>query len=868
MLMLHRYLLIAFYTCIAVYSTSTSLVIRKLQTGKGNRINGITICPSNQERLYVASASGGIELWDWQEARKLTQWNVKGRPAYLTAIQESEDGGEDLVFVTSQLGDLSWQISAQAARASGSNGDMQSHTIFTQQQTLSSIRAVEHGKVIIAVSGAQLTLGVCTNTGVPNLSDMKHTWHTITCPEWITSLDVRTGGDSNQKQKFGGLLALPSIDVVIGGLRGSIHIYQDLLNRLIDCETASQKGKTEELTSRRLHWHRNAVLTVKWSSDGNYLISGGQETVLVLWQLDSGRKEMLPHLGAPIESVVVSPQGSSYGIRLADNSAMILSTSEMQPTFSASGIQASLTGNSQQLLPLLPAVDNLNPEMRRVIQSSPPACVSPSQPGQLLLAVPPQTSSRTSITTNQNASYLQTFDIASAHQSARQAIARTKITNLNMGPESNTLEEPNVTQIATSHNGQWLATVDEWMPPRRDLSSLAFNQDREQEEQTFRQEIYLKFWFWNDDSKVWELVSRIDNPHASEKGDAYEGGRVLAMAPNPSSTSFATLGEDGVLKTWRPTIRRRNGLDMKGKDGKVLVNWHRHWSTLLESPDLSTAKDKRPNAHFAYSPDSSVIAAGLETLSSAPIYLIDSFTGEIQSVQTGLYTGPLLGLGILDKYLVILSHSLILWDLVNDELHYCTDLQLPTLSPAKLAAFCHLAIDVQRKTFAVTVPEIKSIKRETTMRSQIAVFDTAEQDPLFVDSLPNPITILLPAAGSKGYYAIDAAAEVRTLVPGQSLQGVPMELPTIEEAPQRGLNNIFGNGSQEKGKLALLAENTKTLARDAETDGNNTMVVSRDKLVEVFDQGPAYAMPPVAELFEQVAVLFNGRRESAAVSST
>ncbi|KAL9124292.1 MAG: hypothetical protein Q9217_006366 [Psora testacea] len=862
-----EYLLIAYHTYVAIYSTATSLMVRKLPVAEGDRVAAITLSPSKPDRLFVAATSGCIELWDWLEGVKLTQWAINGRLHSLTAIQQSNDSRDDLIFVTSQTSDNAWQLSVVAAQGAENCGDVQNHVLSTQQQPLTSVWVADDAKVIIMYSGPQLTIGTSPDPRGLNLGDLKYIWRTITCPEWISCVDIRAIQDSNQKQKAHAPSALSPVDVVIGGLRGSIHIYEDLLNRLVDCEKASQKGRSQELTSRRLHWHRNAVLAVKWSSDGNYLISGGNETVLILWQLDSGRKETLPHLGAPIESIVVSPRGSSYAIRLADNSAMIVSTSEMRPFFSVSGIQLPGMGYVRNPLPPLPSVDNMDLTTKHSVQSSLPACVSPSEPGHLLFAVPPDTTSRTPSPLNPNASYLQTFDIGAAHSISRQALARTKTTNLNMGPESNTIEEPNVTHIATSHDGQWLATIDEWMPPRRDLTSLAFDRDREREEQIFRQEIYLRFWSWNDERKFWELVARIDNPHGSDSGNAYEGGRVLALALNPTSVGFATFGEDGALKTWRPTIRRRHGLEVKGKDGKALTNWHCHWSTSIESPDSSTAKNRRPDAHIAYSADGSVVAAGLQTPSPSPVYISESCTGQIQSIHTGLYIGPLLGLGILDRYLIILSGDIILWDLVNDELHYSIDLQLPTLSLAKLATSSHLAIDMQHNTFAVAVPEIKSVKQETKLKSQLAVFDPAKPEALFVESLPNAITALVPATGRKGYYAIDMAAEVRTLTPPQTLTDVSIEVPKVDEAPQRGLNGIFGNGAQERdGKVGLLIDKTKPITREPGDDEDDPVFVSQDKLAAIFDQAPAYALPPITELFEQVAGLFVGRPMATAAS--
>ena len=338
----------------------------------------------------------------------------------------------------------------------------------------------------------------------------------------------------------------------------------------------------------------------------------------MLWQLETEQRQYLPHLGAAIESIVVSPFGSSYGIRLADNSAMILSTSELQPTFSVAGIQTPAVQQARLPLPFLPTLNAATQKKNAVQKSRCPACTSFSSPGRLLLAVPPATSSKQSSMTPPNASYLQTFDVGAAHQISRQALTRTKVTTLNMGPESNIIEEPNVSHIQTSLDGQCLDYVDEWMKKKRDLEPIAFNQERVLEELFFRKEIYLRFWSWNDNTKVWELVSRIDNPHASPSGNSYDQGGVLDLVSDPRSVGFATIGEDGIVKMWKPAIRRRNGLEVKSKDGRSLTAWHCQHAMPLEILEL-TAEDGLLGAKLAYSQDGSILVAGLQSSMSSPI---------------------------------------------------------------------------------------------------------------------------------------------------------------------------------------------------------------------------------------------------------
>ncbi|KAI8007190.1 WD repeat-containing protein 75 [Camellia lanceoleosa] len=48
------------------------------------------------------------------------------------------------------------------------------------------------------------------------------------------------------------------------------------------------------------HWHSAEVKLLLFSPDGAYLYSGGKEGVLVVWQLDTGKKKFLPRIGSPL----------------------------------------------------------------------------------------------------------------------------------------------------------------------------------------------------------------------------------------------------------------------------------------------------------------------------------------------------------------------------------------------------------------------------------------------------------------------------------------------------------------------------------------------------------------------------------------
>lgn len=851
--------------------------MRHLRIQKADSISAFAFSSTTQSHLYLATIAGNIEKWDWNEGLMLNHWELPLSIYHLvTAKPTPGDPVSDLVYTIGRQEKGPWLLSVHHLADGDDSKKNDVKTLLTTQQALSSVKVLENGRAIIATSGSQLMIGSSDEPTQFQLNDISYRWRIIECPEFIVSMDIRIRpSEKTQKMSKGGSSMANPTDIVVGGLKGSIHIYEDLLRKIIEIDHRSGKGSSIDISSRRLHWHRNAVLAVKWSADGkvyslqmmnlltctgNYIISGGQETTLVLWQLETEHRQHLPHLGAAVESIVVSPSGSSYAIRLADNSAMILSTSELQPTFSIAGIQIPAVQQARLQLPFVPTVTAPTEKEGLLQRSRCPACACLTNPGRLLLAVPPATMSRQLSLTPPKISYLQTFEVEAAHQISRQALTRTKVTILSMGPESNIVEEPNVTHIQTSSDGQWLASVDEWMPPKRDVEPLAFDQEKVLAELVFREEIYLKFWSWNEDTKMWELISRIDDPHASPSGNHYHQGGVLDLVSDPSSIAFATVGEDSIVKLWKPAVRRRNGLEVKSKDGRSLTAWHCHHTTPLETFEL-VIDNGILGAKLAYSQDGSILAAGLQSSTASPIYIIDTYSGDIKSVHTGLYVGPLVGLGIVHKYLVMLSEELRVYDLVEDKLNYGIDLSSDGLSFETRLVQSHLAIDAHNSLFAIAIPQIT----KTDLGSRVVVFDPTDATPQFVAQLLNPVTTLLSASEGKGFFAIDTAAQVQTIKPSQSVPTVSISLAEVQPTPTRGIKDLFGDGQRMLSRGDTSEDAGLPLARfdnvthEPRFENDEEVVVSQDRLAKVFEVGWTYPLPPVTELFEQIASLYSGK---------
>ena len=596
---------------------------------------------------------------------------------------------------------------------------------------------------------------------------------------------------------------------------------------------------------------------------GNYIISGGTETVLVLWQLDTGKKQFLPHMSATIQNVVVSPSGTSYGVQLADNSTMILSVTELEPTANIAGIQTSVLDSEEVVESQVRRLEEERDKWPFIQRT--PAVISAANSSQLLVGVGQSQEISPSNPLVLSIPYLQTFDLGSGHNISRQALTRSNETNVNITPTAHRISEPRVTQMKLSFDGNWLATVDEWTPPQRDVDFFGHQGKIIDDERRRRREVYLKFWQWSQENNTWELVSRIDAPH-SWGGASSGAGKVLDLAVDPSSLRFSTIGEDGVVRTWSTKTRKRDGVVVQGKDGQTLRNWSCQHAISIGKPELSDLESTQKhlaNGCVAFSEDGSLLAAACGDQSL--LHLLDTKSGVIRLSQSGLFDGEIVKAEFLGQDLITLSNKLQVYDLVSDEVRYGIKFgkSVTNLSVSQKMEMMHLAVDQKSRTFAVAIPGSFNGRNDQSLLStsgELAVFEQDKQEPVLKQTFPNLITSLLSAGGSDGYLVLDSAAEIRTVlrkgshaVTTQAQSTSALQLDVVEESKGDLLRLV----EDEAEEAYNILPSSQTLdVDDDDDDDDETPVVTQQQLTEIFDIGPSFALPPMEELFNQVAGLF------------
>lgn len=795
-----QYLILPTVGSIQVYSTQTSSLVRTLRVSENDPVTGCMLDPCNSNQLFLSRLSGTVQNWDWTTGQKQEQWKCQIDLLELVGVVTEAPGRYSLHTLHGGLGEKTRLL--QSLVSAKNNSPDEEVLLLTKQSHWSGCKSIDNGNILFLSFGRQLVIGQLLPVSKGS-NEKAFIWREVTVPQPIESMDVQI----RDRPKTAGSSSVKMIDVVIGCVDGVIIMYEDLLYRLIGRE----KGVRDiEILSRRLHWHRQAVNTVKWSRDGNYLVSGGNETVLVIWQLDTNQQQFLPHLSTPILNLTISDAGSSYVLRLADNSVMVLSTADLLPSANISGL--ALRDDPSHIAA---------------------AALSSRDPDELLVAVRADPLSEGL----SSATMLQAFNTQTARQVSRQALARNMTTALRFGPDGGKVHEPNVSHLKISHNGNWLVTVDEWHPKPHDLDALHAAKDG-QNETSQSVETCLRFWKWHEEDSIWELVTRVDEPHSTGRKS------VLDLAIHPTKLEASTIGLDGMLCKWSPMARYRDGVAVKDSSGQALYTWMSSKAVRLEPEPSATNEANETSAALAYSQDGSVIAASWSwsATRNRVVHIVNARTAELSLTQANILSAGPAQLAFSGRYLLALSHKFCIWDTVALKKTYSITLR----HTARDGKF--LAVNANDDTFALAFDS-----RQPMVPSDIAVFDARnpQEGPLHQGKIHGHVRVLLPHVNSSGYLIVDSNARIRHLTPPGAVRlNAPMAIAKPGDAT-KSLGDIFGarlplTGNVEDeaphaGQLAL--PSTESKAEQKSLDGVLSSIASS-------------RLPSVRQIFEQVASLF------------
>ncbi|KAJ3032963.1 hypothetical protein HDV00_006888 [Rhizophlyctis rosea] len=465
-----RYFAIPVGTKVKIYSVHTSKVIRVLEYPqregepgrKSPKVKALQWHPTESSQIYVAYKDGTIRLWAILSGTVRKEWTLPHGIIHFRL----DVGNPSNAFI----------ICDTSTKSSKTN-----HTLYTLDfQTGTSTRtrhAFQRPTIALEVSQDRDWLVVADETmfAVVYLGDRS---------KGVGDMRIYYPDEDIQS------IAIHPTDgyVAVGEKGGKITSWYCLA---LDDRSLNKPVRTA------VHWHADQVNAVTFSSDGTYMLSGGEESVLVIWQLDTKFKDYLPRLGWKIESLAVSPNQQLYAIGLGNNSVLIVGASNLKVRMTVAGIMSAniATTPTPKTLPYIPHLSSI---------------ILPATPGSLQFYSP------------QTDTHIQTL--------------QTTTTNLTLRSAHVELPQPLVTHTAISPSGAWMVTVE-----KRERANVG--------DVEFKEESWLKFWRWSDEDGGFVMNTRVEGPHLGgvtgcvfSRGEVeVEGvGRGLQIALQESQRTLAT----------------------------------------------------------------------------------------------------------------------------------------------------------------------------------------------------------------------------------------------------------------------------------------------------------------------------------------
>lgn len=359
-------LLVCTGNTVSIFSTTTGLQVLELE-GHTALVTSITVVPASTPatrilcNCWTTSLDGTIKYWDFSMPELMKTISIQ-LPIYSMVIpsllaQQSETNEQPSdIYAYISVKDAKNEANKQKKELSGkilkcnlSKSRLVRGVILSESKKPENISISSTGKYFGIHEKRKLRIWEVPTKDNKNINHRKlRLSHTkdVTCVAFHPTDRIVAAGDVTGRiliwRGFG--------DRTFVGDNGRFLKNDD------DEENPGVRGDGDADSCTTWHWHSAEVKVLFFSSDGAYLYSGGKEGVLVVWQLDTGKKKFLPRIGTPLVNFTTSPDPSLSSISCADNRIHILKMPSMEILKSISGIKLpssipeTLKGSSQDFV--------------------------------------------------------------------------------------------------------------------------------------------------------------------------------------------------------------------------------------------------------------------------------------------------------------------------------------------------------------------------------------------------------------------------------------------------------------------------------------------------------------------------------------
>lgn len=269
-----KYILLAIPTSLQIYSTETSLLTSTLPIGgTGVTITAYALSSADPNQVYIADSNKLITLWDWVDGKKIGRWDI-GAIVRNMAVITQPGSNDDLVFC--HEAGSKHVINVHALRTKGQASESELKHVLKTTANIQGIQVLLQGKYAIIATATSIIVGKRLKPSKTAIQDFEYVWREFEFSKHITTFNAffRTQ-EVAAKAKKPVQDQRDNLDLVVGDETGVILLFEDILASFAALDRTQKPNKNdtynaESMRPKRLHWHREAVGSVKWSRDGRH----------------------------------------------------------------------------------------------------------------------------------------------------------------------------------------------------------------------------------------------------------------------------------------------------------------------------------------------------------------------------------------------------------------------------------------------------------------------------------------------------------------------------------------------------------------------------------------------------------------------
>ncbi|QLQ81483.1 hypothetical protein HG537_0F02440 [Torulaspora globosa] len=529
--------IVPFNNQIKVYSTETRQCVKTLKFGNNECLSEIFI----QNKAIIADIILGDATRDEverEEDKQMTVFTDTGRILILNyrgklldsprTLQLELEKDETVCKVFSAEGGSYKLLTSQESFGNGSEFTYKIYDIKWDEKVQLSLETTFENVILSTWSSRDKYLAfLCHNENKKNIK-VYSVFDSTTMKDFPLNLASQQSSSSSANSKY-----VTSMAIDCNGTQLALGFASGVINVI----------EISNLQERLLKWHIDAVLSLCFTQDGSYLLSGGWEKVLSFWQLSTNMQQFLPRLNGVIISLesVANDKYYSVALQMTENT----SNSDYQLLLlNAADLTSKVVINGPLPVFVSAVRDTVQPVSAIATKASTTLTTSSSSKKKhrkkLLKAKRQDFTTCASINPVTKQIYLphmsamQSYDFYRNEQTSYQYMASGVNNSMGKVKFEMNIQDPLIADVQFTKDGKWMATYEIEYPPEDLLSSKDLVH-------------ILKFWDKEENRSDWNLRTKVINPHGT-------GVPITKILPAPwavnGSQGFLTADNDAGLKYW------------------------------------------------------------------------------------------------------------------------------------------------------------------------------------------------------------------------------------------------------------------------------------------------------------------------------